>query len=118
MSSERPRVILDCNALVQAFLSPDGPAAVCLGLIEQHRVTLVTNRDVLAEARGVLNRPFMRQRVPAATPQRIDAFLNQIRYWSLFFRDVPRGPDFDRDPKDQPYMDLAVAAEANYLVTR
>lgn len=25
---------------------------------------------------------------------------------------------YDRDPKDRPYMDLAVAAEANYLITR
>jgi putative PIN family toxin of toxin-antitoxin system len=115
---ERPRVILDCNALLQAFLSPDGPAAACLAMAESKQVLLVTSRDVLVEARGVFNRPFVRELLPEVTPERIDAFLDQVRYHSLFFRDVPRGPDYERDPKDRPYMDLAVAAEADFLLTR
>ncbi len=118
MKAERPRVILDCNTLFQAFLSPDGPAAVCIELAEQGQITLVISSDVLAEARGVLNRPFVREREPTATPERIDAFLEQIRYSSVYLHDVPRGPTFDRDPKDQPYTDLAVAGAADYLVTR
>jgi putative PIN family toxin of toxin-antitoxin system len=118
MSVQRPRVILDCNAFFQAFLSPEGPAAACLALAEQKQITLVTSRDILTETRGVLNRPFVREREPAATPERIDTFLDNIRYWSVYFRDVPAGPPYERDPKDRPYMDLAVAAEAHYLVTR
>ena len=35
---------------------------------------------------------------------------------------IPRGrstvPDFPRDPKDEPYINLALAANADYLVTR
>jgi len=86
-----PRVILDCNALFQAFVSPDGPAAACLALVDQKRILLVTSRDVRAEARGVLNRPFVREKEPTVTPKRIEAFLEQIRYRSLYFREVPLG---------------------------
>jgi uncharacterized protein len=118
MSSEQPRVILDCNTLFQAFFSPDVPAAACLALAEARQITLVSSREVLAEARGVLNRPVVRERFPEATPERIDAFLENIRYWSVFFREVPAGPPYDRDPKDRPYMDLAVTAGADFLVTR
>jgi putative PIN family toxin of toxin-antitoxin system len=118
MSSERPRVILDCNTLFQAFLSPDGPGAACLAMAEGRHITLVSSREVLAEARGVLNRPIVRERFAEATPERIDAFLENVRYWSLFFREVPPGPAYNRDPKDQPYMDLAVTAGADFLVTR
>ena len=64
MTGERPRVIRDCNTLFQAFLRPDGPAAACLALAEQKRITLVTSREVLAEARGVLNRTFVGEREP------------------------------------------------------
>jgi predicted nucleic acid-binding protein len=31
---------------------------------------------------------------------------------------VPRVFQFDRDPKDEPYINLAIAAQANYLVSR
>ena len=89
---ECPYVILDCNALLQAFASPDGPAAACLALTEQKRILLVTCRDVLAETRCVFNRPFVHDLLPEVTPERIDAFLDQVRYHSLFFRNVPRGP--------------------------
>lgn len=69
MSTAPPRVILDCNILFQAFLSPDGPAAACLALVQEKEITLVCSRDVLIEARGVLNRPFVREKVPSATPE-------------------------------------------------
>ena len=32
--------------------------------------------------------------------------------------DVPQAFRLERDPKDEPYLDLAVAARARYLVSR
>jgi predicted nucleic acid-binding protein len=32
--------------------------------------------------------------------------------------EVPRAVDLERDPKDEPYLDLAVAVRAHYLVSR
>jgi predicted nucleic acid-binding protein len=50
MAPSRPRVILDCNILVQAVLAPDGPGRACLALADAGEITLVTSRETLAEA--------------------------------------------------------------------
>jgi predicted nucleic acid-binding protein len=44
MPPTRPRVILDCNILLQAILSPDGPGAACVALADAGRITLVCSR--------------------------------------------------------------------------
>lgn len=118
MSGIRPRAVFDCNTLLQAVVSPNGPAAHCLAMVEEGRVTLVTSQAVLAEARDVLNRPFVRDRLPPTPLEQVNAFIDRIRRSSIYYREVPEGPPYERDLKDQPYMDLAVAAAADYLVTR
>lgn len=118
MTASRPRVILDCNILLQAVLSPDGPGAACVALAEQGRVTLLTSRETLGEARNVLNRPEIRELKPDLTPAHVAHFLEALAYRSEFRRDVPPGPTLARDRKDEPYLRLAVAAAADYLVTR
>ena len=118
MSPGRPRVILDCNVLVQAVLSPDGVGAACIDLAERGRITLLTSRATLTEARGVLNRPEIRSLKPDVTPELVDAFLDALAYRSDFIHDVPPGPGYGRDPADEPYLDLAIAGAADFLVTR
>lgn len=59
MAAERPRVILDCNALLQAFLSPDGPAAACLALAEfrqrhQNRLRILSPTQFIDEPKPVV----------------------------------------------------------------
>ena len=36
----------------------------------------------------------------------------------MFASEVPRVFHFDRDPKDEPYINLAIAANARFLVSR
>jgi putative PIN family toxin of toxin-antitoxin system len=118
MTEPRPRVILDCNVLVQAILTPAGPGAACIALADGGRITLVTSRDTLAEARDVLNRPEIRRLKPDMATSDVDRFLEALAYRSAYLRDVPRVVSWPRDPKDEPYLNLAVAAQAQYLVTR
>jgi putative PIN family toxin of toxin-antitoxin system len=113
----RPRAIFDCNVLVQAVLNPSGPGYACLRLLEEGRVELCLSLDAITEARKVLNRPFVRQRLPEITSERIDAFLSALAYRADLLREVPHVQAYPRDPKDEPYLDLAVAAGADYLVT-
>lgn len=40
-----------------------------------------------------------------------------IRTYSVFFDPVPHRFDYPRDRKDEPYIDLAIAAGAVYLVS-
>lgn len=52
-----PKVVFDCNILVQAFLSASGPAASCIRLVENGVVTLLLSAEILSELGEVLNRP-------------------------------------------------------------
>lgn len=36
----------------------------------------------------------------------------------MVFSDVPKAVVLERDPKDEPYLNLAIAAKAHYLVSR
>jgi predicted nucleic acid-binding protein len=48
----------------------------------------------------------------------VSAFLIGLVQRSEFFTDVPRVFELTRDPKDEPYLNLAIAAGASFLVAR
>ena len=118
MSDGPPRVIFDCNILFQAYLTPNGPAYACLQLVEDKRAKLLLSLDLLAEARDVLNRPFVREKFPHVTPETIDQFLSGVAYAAELWRSVPPIQTYERDADDEPYLNLAIAAQADYIVTR
>jgi predicted nucleic acid-binding protein len=45
-------------------------------------------------------------------------FLTSLAKRAIPFSEVPRQFVYERDPKDEPYINLAIAAKANYLVSR
>lgn len=118
MIAERPRVVFDCNLFPQAVLSSGGPAAACMDLVDKGKITLVVSPDVLAEARDVLTRPKLTRKFAALTPERVERFLAHIEARAEMVNDVPHTIELPRDPKDEPYINLAVASGARYLVTR
>jgi putative PIN family toxin of toxin-antitoxin system len=118
MTQARPRVIYDCNILFQGFISRDGPAYRCLRLVEQKRAALVLSLDILAETRDVLGRPFVREVIPEIGADRIEKFLKKLRYTAELWRSVPQVQKYPRDPDDEPYLNLAIAARAEFLVSR
>ena len=111
-------VVFDCMVFLQGAANPDGPAAKCLRLAEAGLIELCLSDDVLKEVRDVLSRPKIRQRFPALTDETVTAFLTRVSRSARFVRDVPRSAQLPRDPKDEKYLDLAVAAGATYLVSR
>lgn len=48
----------------------------------------------------------------------VQEFLKRIAFRGALIRDVPQVVKFPRDPHDEPYLDLAAAARADFLVTR
>jgi putative PIN family toxin of toxin-antitoxin system len=103
---------------LQGAARPDGPAAACLRLAEAGHVELYLSAETLAEIRDVLTRPKMQKKFSALTPEAVDAFLTGICRHAVVLADVPRTVALPRDPKDEKYLNLAVAAEARYLVSR
>ena len=65
-----------------------------------------------------LSRPKIRNRNPDITDERVDALLNRLREKATVVDDVQQHFVYPRDPKDEKYINLAIEAEANYLVSR
>ena len=111
-----PRVVYDCMIYLQAAAKPDRIHGT-IRLVREGRVELCMSAEIVDELRDVLTRPEVRAKFPALTPERADVFLNDLLPQARLFQNVPAAFTLPRDVKDQPYVNLAIAARANYLVT-
>jgi len=94
-----------------------GPAGACFRLMKDGQITVCVSLDTLAEVSDVLTRPKSRQRFKTLTPDRVEAFLRELRAAAVLLDPIPHVFTYPRDPDDEPYVNLALAAGANYLVT-
>jgi uncharacterized protein len=106
----RSRVVFDCNVLIQAAARPDGPAAECLRLLDRNRITVYVSRATIRELRAVFEYPVVRRAFPGLTDAQIARFIDRLIYKAVL--------DYPRARQDEPYIDLAAAAKADYLVSR
>lgn len=116
----RPRlgVVFDCNILLQAVARKTGPAAACLRLAEEGFVHLRLSEEILTELWEVLKRPTIRSRYPELTDEIVEDFLKGLRSTAEITSDVPKRFSYPRDSDDEPYLNLAIEADADCLVTR
>lgn len=84
-----PRVVFDCNVLLQALINPNGPAGRCKKLVDNGEVELFVSAGVLAEISEVLSRPRVRSLAPALTIEVIVAFITDIRLKAICLNNVP-----------------------------
>lgn len=110
--------VFDCNVYLQAAARPNSPAGECLRLAEKGIVRLYINQDVLTEISEVLRRPKIQIRFSDLTDKSVDLFLEKVRGFSHFIKKVPLKFKLSRDTDDEPYINLAVEVEADYIVSR
>ena len=60
----------------------------------------------------------MRKKFPHLTRQRADLFIQKVATLAVLVSDVPITAIPIRDPKDLPYLNLAIAANVGYIVSR
>jgi putative PIN family toxin of toxin-antitoxin system len=102
----------------QAASRPAGPAArLFIEFIEAGRLTLFVSDTILAEARDVLGRPRIRAKNPTITDEMVEDFFRRIDQVAQRIDVVPASFSLPRDPDDEPYLNLALAVDADYLVT-
>ena len=117
MPTAKLTVVFDCNIIWQAFFFQNGASAKCKQLVDDGKITLVLSADVLKEMRDVMTRREAQTRYKV-TSKAVDKYLASIARKSVFLRSVPKTFTYSRDPDDEPYINLAIAAKADYLVTR
>lgn len=111
-------VVFDTNIFLQALVSHSSPAVKCLDYFEQGHITVAISRATLAEIEEVLSRSHLRLKYPVLTDQRVTALLDRLLYRGLYLRQVKQHFTYPRDPKDEPQLNLAIEAQADYLVSR
>ncbi|MGH9799868.1 MAG: putative toxin-antitoxin system toxin component, PIN family [Blastocatellia bacterium] len=118
MSEDNPRVVFDCNIFVQALANEESDAAKALNLFDEDAVTLFVSDSVLDEIRDVLNRAYIRQLMPNITDQRVAALFQRLERKAIHIKNVPEEFRYERDPKDERYINLALVTNARYLVSK
>jgi putative PIN family toxin of toxin-antitoxin system len=118
MSEEHASAVFDCMVFLQGAARKGGPAGLCLSLAEAGAIQLFLSDEILAEVLDVLTRPELRRKFPILTEKYVEEFMARIRAMSSHRPDVPRVFSYARDSKDEPYLNLALAARVDYLVTR
>lgn len=112
-----PLVVFDCVVFLQGLINQTGPAASCLESFVQGRCSLAISPEVLSELGEVLSRPRLRQRFNL-TNDKLDKLIELLLSKGSFYPNVPRRFEFPRDPDDEPYLNLAIEAGAQFLITR
>ena len=105
------RIVLDTNVLVSGLLNPYGPSGRIVQGVAAGELVVCFDARIICEYREVLARPAFPFRM-----EQIDALLEEIRAEG---EPVSTHPLASRlpDPDDEPFLEVAVAAGADYLVT-
>ena len=118
MPDELPRAVFDCNIILRGVASRNSAARACLKLFFDGAISLFVSETILQEVRDVLNRPTIRLKFPKLTDRLVNALLLKIESRAIFIKNVPEEFHYERDPKDEPYVNLAIVANASYLVSQ
>lgn len=105
------KIVLDTNVLVAGLLSPYGPCGEIVRVVSSGELTLCFDARVLAEYAEVLRRPKF-----GFDEDKIAALLDYIEYRGQTVASSPLSESLP-DPDDEPFLEIALACHAEYLVT-
>lgn len=112
------RIVCDCMVFLQAVANDDSPAAKIFDLMDAKEIRLYVSEEILREVREVMNRPGLRAKLAGLTDERIEAFFQRLTREAFWMREVTPQFDFQRDPKDAPYINLAAEAGVDFIISR
>lgn len=87
-------------------------------MCSRHVVQLFVSNYTLREIEDVLFRPPVRYKFARLTDDRAERFLRKVAGLAAIVHEPPPVFPFARDPDDSPYLDLAIACQSHYLVSR
>ena len=105
------RIVLDTNVIVSGMLNPHGKPGTILQMVVSRAVTICYDARIIDEYREVLLRP----KFPISEAE-VDATLEQIEAAGHLVTTTPL-PQNLPDPDDEPFLEVALAGGAEYLVT-
>lgn len=112
------RAVFDCMVFLQATARPNSPSGACIRLAREKRIQLCLSTPILEEVKDVLTRAELRRRFPELTDNAIASLIRDVSAVAIFLDPVPDRYRIKRDPKDEKYLNAAIAGNVAYLVTR
>jgi len=108
----RLKLVIDTNILISAALSPQGaPAKLVQVALAHHR--LVFSQATLDELRTRLYRPKFDRYISLETRERLLHDFNASAHWV----DIGEPAVYCRDRDDDKFIETALKAQANYLIS-
>jgi putative PIN family toxin of toxin-antitoxin system len=113
----RYRIVLDSVILVSAFVTENGLAAQLLDKLVE-KAELYITEEILQETRRVLlEKDHLRSRF-SYSDTNVERFIEALRTKCVVVEPLPDLRVIERDPKDDIITACAVAAQADYIVSR
>jgi uncharacterized protein len=110
------RVVLGATVLISALISEQGSPARILSLWKQDAFELVASPAILDEIQRVLHYPRIQQKYQISEKM-IEKFLDLLSKSALLVDPEKQITVVDKDPSDNRYLECAVAAGADLLVS-
>lgn len=107
------RVVLDTGILIAALITTDTPPALIFWAWRKKRFELITSESQLDEFRRVSRYAKLRRYLK---PVEAGNLVNGLRHQATVLKTLPT-VDLSPDPDDNPVLAMAVASQAQYLVT-
>ena len=105
------KIVLNANVIVSGFLKPRSKPARILRLVLQGDLFIICNEHILAEYLEVLKRPKFELNL-----KRVQTILAFIRSRGVYAPALPHPLNLPH-PDDEPFLEAALAAGADALVT-
>lgn len=104
----------DPNVVVSAAITPAGALGRIVSLVDSGTVIPIVSQHLIDEVADVLGRPKLRRYVD---PEKAQAFIAEPRRLAEWHGDPVDPPSLCRDPDDDYLLALAVASQAEALVS-
>jgi len=104
-------LVIDTNVLVSGMLSENGPPGQIVNLIYRHAVHVAVDHRILIEYRSVLQRD--KFALPDEKLQHLFDSLGDVE----IYVDATGFPAALPDPKDTMFLEVALVADADFLIT-
>jgi putative PIN family toxin of toxin-antitoxin system len=110
--------IFDTNTFLQAVLSDSGPARACVDLLLAGKVRLVFTKEIENEVLGVVARLGMTAKYPQLRDRGAGEFIRAVFEQAILLPQPYAHFRLQRDEADEVFINLAIDAPADYIVTR
>jgi putative PIN family toxin of toxin-antitoxin system len=110
------RVVLDTNVIVRAMLNIHSPSGMILKACESRRIIPLLSRPVLLEYHQTLDR--LAAKFPQLASAGSRSAFERLTYIGEVINPAHVQFPYARDPRDTPFIKLAIASDATHLITR